>query len=452
MAIHVPTRSAIAAVFLLLPASISADTLCTVCFTTFRPPGGADHESIGLFRINGCPCCQEDDCKSAAKRAQGLRNRYQRLREQYEMLNQEIAGLRTADRQVPRAKISEQAKLNFDLGQLELQYAILNAHCPTEVPGENVWDGLFKGPVEDSPAGGMNEVARDSRTASQAAASYDEMARNEEQEYEVITGFLNASAEGFSPPAGGYNGERTQATRGYRAIARAYRKEAEILTKGEAVKPNPKADPTKPIVPKFAEIKVAKEGEAYIRNAGIAARARLEGNTYILAYLQARDMFRQALAADNKDAATVHARKAVEFAWQAQGYSKWAADHQHKSDVVYQKLLDDRLAAADKKGLSLAELLKKFQSQVKESGLPAHLRDALTAAGATTEELAGVKERLLALTLEAVEGVLKERRARIGRGAEVPDALILETQLLEAPVVSQEGQEVTTDGLDRRCT
>ncbi len=431
MTLHARIRLFVPAIILLIPAALSADSLCTLCFTTYRAPGGADSGSVGLYRFEGCPCCQPEDCKTAAARAKGLLDRYKSLRGQYEKLNKKIADLRSSGQQIPNSDIAEQSRLNFALGQLEMQYAILNADCPKEVPGDNIWDGLYDGPVENSPVSAKDDGGRGCRAAAQAADSYDRTAKSEQQQLEVIDGFLNTAADGFSPPATGYNGERAQATRGYRALAGAYGKEATILTKGTAGKPDPKFDLAKSIVLKFPEIKVAKGGEEYIRNAGIAVRARLEGNSYILAYLQAREMHRQSLAAGNKDAAKMHARSAVEFAWQAQGYAKWAADHQHKSDVVYQKRLDDSLAAAAKKGMTLAELLKKFQAEVKKSGVPAHLSDALTAAGASAEELAGVKERLLALTPEAVEAVLKERRERIKRGAEVPDALVLDSQLMD---------------------
>ncbi len=430
------TRILAVPLLLLLPADIHADALCILCFTTFRAPGGADSGGAGLYRLRGCPCCQPEDCKTAAQRAQGLRNRYKALRQRYEQLNQEIAKLRSSGQPIPTAKVREQANMNFDLGQLEMQYSILNADCPTQVPGENVWDGLYGGPVEDSPVSGpKDDAARASKAATQAAASYDRLSQTEQQQLEAITGFLNSSASGFSPPPTGYNGQRAQATRGYRTVADAYRKEAQLLTKGGAAKPDPKADLTKPAVPKFPDIKIARDAASHVQNQGIAARARLEANIYILAYLQARESYRQALATGNKVAAKTHARLAVEFAFQAKGYAQWAADHQHKADAAHQKMLDERLEAAAKKGLTLAELLKNFQSQIKKEGLPAQLRDALTAAGATAEELDAVKDRLLALTPEAVETVLKERRTRVKtpeQSAQAPDALFLGAQLMAA--------------------
>jgi len=278
----------------------------------------------------------------------------------------------------------------------------------------------------NSPVNAKDDGGRGCRSAAEAAASYDQTAQSEQQKFEAITGFLNTAADGFAPPPSGYNGERARATRGCRALAGAYRKEAEIV-KGTPGKADPKVDMSKAIAVKFPEIKVAKDGEEYVRNAGIAVRARLEGNAYILAYLQARDRYRQALAANNHDAARVHTRSAVEFAWQARGYARWAAHYRHKADVVYQKRLDASLATAYMKGLTLAKLLEQFQAEVRKSGVPAHLADALTSAGATADELAAVKTRLLALTPEAVEAVLKDQRERIKRGAEIPDALVIET-------------------------
>jgi hypothetical protein len=431
MTLHASIRLAGPAVLLLLPATMSADSLCTKCFTTYRAPGGKDSGSVGLYRFAGCPCCQPEDCKNAAKRAKGLIDRYKSLREQYERLNKEIADLRGAGKAVPNSKIAEQARLNAALGQLEMQYAILNADCPKEVPGDNIWDGLYPGPVENSPVSAKEDGGRGCRAAAQAAATYDRLAESEQQQFETINGFLNTASDGFAPPPSGYNGERAQATRGHRALAGAYRKEAE-LAKGAGGKPDPKADLAKAIALKFPEIKVEKSGPEHVRNAGIAVRARLEGNAYILAYLQTRDKYRQSIAAGNKEAAKIHARSAVEFAWQAQGYGQWAADHHHKADVAHQKLLDERLTAAAKKGLTLPKLLEQFQAEVKKSGLPMPLSDALTSAGATAEELAAVTERLLALTPETVEAVLKDRRARITAGAEVPDAVVLDTQLTDA--------------------
>jgi hypothetical protein len=431
MTLQTRIRIIVPAVLLMVPASLSADSVCTKCFTIFRAPGGADSGGAGLYRFRGCPCCEPEDCKNAAKRAKGLIDRYKTMREQYERLNKEIADLRAAGRAVPNSKIVEQARLNAALGQLEMQYAILNADCPKEVPGDNIWDGLYPGPVDNSPVNAKEDGGRGCRAAAQAAATYDRLAESEQQQFETITGFLNTAADGFAPPPTGYNGERAQATRGYRALAGAYRKEAELV-KGADGKPDPKADVAKAIVMKFPEIKVEKGGPEHVRNAGIAFRARLEGNAYILAYLQARDRYRQATAAGNKDAAKIHARSAVEFAWQAQGYGQWAADHQHKADMAHQKLLDERLAAAAKKGLTLPKLLEQFQAEVKKSGLPAHLSDALISAGATAEELAAAKERLLVLTPETVEAVLKDRRARLAAGAQVPDAVVLDTQITDA--------------------
>jgi hypothetical protein len=424
-------RLGLSAVLLVLPATLSADSLCTLCFTTYRVPGGADSGGAGLYRFAGCPCCKPEDCKTAAKRAKGLVDRYKTLREEYERFSKEIADLRAGGQAIPASKIAEQARLNFALGQLEMQYSILNADCPKEVPGENIWDGLYEGPVANSPVNAKDDGGRGCRSAAEAAASYNRLAEGEQTQFEVINGFLNTAADGFAPPPTGYNGERARATRGYRALAGAYRKEAEIV-KGTPGKADPKVDLTRAIVLKFPEIKVEKGGEEYLRNAGIAVRARLEGNTYILAYLQAREMYRQSMAAKNKAVAMMHARSAVEFAWQAQGYATWAADYQHKADVVYQKRLDASLATADKKGLTLAKLLEQFQAEVKKSGVPAHLADALTSAGATAEEQAAVKERLLALTPAAVEAVLKDQRERIKRGAEALDALVIETQLMDS--------------------
>ena len=429
MALRIRIRLAIVAALVLLPATVSADVLCIRCFTTYRAPGGKEG-GAGLYRIRGCPCCQPEDCKTAAKAARSLLDRYKTLRAQYEKLNKEIADLRGAGQAVPNSKLTEQARLNFELGQLETQYAILNADCPKEVPGDNIWDGLYPGPVENSPVNAKEDGGRGVRGAAQAAATYDRLAESEQRELETIIGFLNTSADGFSPPPSGYNGERARAARGYRALAAAYRKEAGMI-KADGGKPDPKVDLGQAIVLKFPEVKVARGGEEYIRNAGIAVRSRLEGNAYILAYLQARERYRQALAANNTAAAQTHGRSAVEFAWQGQGYAKWAADHQHKSDVVYQKRLDASLAAAARAGLTLPKLLEKFQADVRKSGLPAHQADALTSAGSTAEELAQVKERLLALTPEAVESILKDRRARIARAAEPPDAPVLETQVMD---------------------
>jgi hypothetical protein len=158
----------------------------------------------------------------------------------------------------------------------------------------------------------------------------------------------------------------------------------------------------------------------------------LEANVYARAYLQARQLQRRALAAGDAAAARTQAASALEFAWQTKGYAEWAADHQHRADAEHQRRVDRSLAAAAAKGSSLPVLLERFQAGVASSGLPASLDAALAAAGAPPSERADVVARLRALTPAAVEAVLAERRARIAAGPEVPDGVILDTQLLSA--------------------
>lgn len=434
MATHVRVFLLVSAL-LLLPAAVSADVFCIPCKKPYRAPGGANGESIGIVRVDGCPVCKDPDCKEAAKLAAQLKKDYRDLRSSYQQYKKQLEELARGGKTVSASDKERLEKMKADLGAMEKFYADLYKACPDEVKNPDIWKGLqyegqpYTGPVVNQPTSAADQ-------AKQTAGNYKQIAKSEQQQIDTIIGFFGAAqrvgetVDGYSPPQSGYNGERYKATRSYQDLAGAHSNEAQMLANDRAGKRDPKADLKKAIEPQFPEIKIAKGGEAYIRNAGIAARTRVEGSIYARAGIQAREMYRQSLATGNMDAAKLHALSAVEFAWQAQGYARWAADHQHKSDVVHQKKLDESLAAAAEKGLTLPVLLEKFQTQVKKSGLPAHLDDALTTSGASDEERTAVKARLLAQTPEAVEAVLKERRARISRGAEVPDAVILDSQLL----------------------
>lgn len=399
--------------------------LCTRCFAEYRAPGGTDSGAVGRYRLDGCPSCQPEDCATAAERAGGLRDRYTARRARYERLNGEIAALTAGGAAIPDSLLTEQARLNFELGQLELQYRILDAACPEQVPGNDVWDGRYDAPVSDSPVAAPDS---ESHSAAHAAAEYDRVAREELRRLEIFVGFLNTPADGFAPPATGYNGERARVAKGYRALADAYRNEAGV-PQGDALRDTPAGDESSLVVPEFAETRIPRTGEAYVQKEGIAARARLEANVYLACHLEARRRLRRARAAGNEAAVKAQGQSVVQTASQALGYARWAADHQRLADVAHQPLLERSLADAAGRGLPLARLLERFQEEVGRSGVPASLREALDAAGASAEELAEAKRRLLALTPEAVEAALQERRARAAAAAEAPDAVFLETQL-----------------------
>jgi hypothetical protein len=386
--------SALLALFAAQATAVAQQVFCMNCRRTYRVPGGADSGSIGTPRVDTCPLCEREDCQAAARRAQGLRDRYRPRRDRLEALSGQIAAARAGGGAADPSQVAEQARLAFELGQLETQYAILDDDCPAEVPGDDVWDGLYPGPVQDSPVTAENEALRAARTATQAAASYDRMAQREQQEVDVIVGFLNTAADGFAPPPLGYEGNRYRATAGCRELAAAQRNEAEALA--GTGKRDAGADPARAIAPKFAGSKLAAGGEAFVRDAGIAARTRLEGNVYSLALLQARQLQRRALAAGDPVAVETQARSAVEFAWQARGYAQWAAEHQHRADVAHQRLLDASLTAAAAKGATIPVLLERFQASVRTSGLPAGLDAALTAAAASAAERGELRTRLLA--------------------------------------------------------
>jgi hypothetical protein len=445
---------------LLLPKAINADTLCQNCLTLYSAPGG----SAGAYRMDSCPVCTARKCDHAAEQARKEREIYLIKRKDYEDFKKTLQDKADREQTVTQTERDKLETMRAELEVMEQHYSFLNHKCDKQVVPDHIHEKADRKPGESwpygeghkggvgpqpgrplgdgtsSPGAAATPTAKDSDIAEQAKRIYERAMHNEQQKMDAIDGFLGASEKGFAPPGytppagseGGFNGGRYQSTKSFGQVRRGYIQEAQNPTKGGAGKLDPKTDLTKRVVPKFPDIKAPMDGEPHVRNAAIAAKTRLECNAYILAFLQARDLYRKSLASDNREAAKVHSRSAVECAFQAKGYAQWAADHQHKADVVHQKLLDESLAAAAKKGLTVPVLLEKFQAKVKESGLPPHLDAAMTNAGATSEERAEAKARLLALMPETVEDVLKERRARIARNPEAPDAALLDLQLFLA--------------------
>lgn len=382
---------------------------------------------IGTGRLDNCPCCRAQDCADAAAKADRLRATYGPLRSRYDSVRQEIAALRAENNEIPRALSSEEAKLNFDLGQLELQYAILKQECPAQVAG-NLWDDAG-GPVEDSPAA-ADAASRPVRAADKAAKNYQRIAHDEAHQLDVLLHFLGAAADGYAPPISGFNGERVQAARQYAELAAGFAKEAEKLAKpGSAGAP----DDAKPKDFALPKLKVPAGADALVKQQAAALQARLNANAYLKAYFEARQAQRVAEIGKDAEAAKKFGRDAVKYIWLAREGSLSAARLQRAADASHQKSLDESLAAAAQNGVALGELLKRFQARVKANGVPAETRQALANAGAGDEEVQAVEKRLLALTEEDVNRVLEARRKQLNappdaiRGA---DAFVLEAQYM----------------------
>lgn len=383
---------------------------------------------IGTGRLDHCPCCKGLDCADAAEKANQLRSTYGRLRSRYDAVRQEIAALKSAGKDVPRALSNEEAKLNFDLGQLELQYAILKEECPAQVKG-NLWDGAG-GPVEGSPAT-ADMGARAARAASNAAKGYRQLAHDEAHQLDVLLQFLGTAADGYAPPATGFNGERVQVAKQYSELATAFETESKKLA--APVRANesgalPKLEDVKP-----PKVQAPANASALVKQQAAALQSRLEANAYAKAYLQFLDGERASTAAGKAEEAKKFGRAAVKYAWFARQAAQLAERLERTADAAHQEALDASLAAADKKGLGVDELLKRFQASVKANGVPAELRQALSSAGLADEEIAAVGKRLLQLTNADVDHVLKARRERLkemNESVSASDSLALEAQYM----------------------
>ena len=137
----------------------------------------------------------------------------------------------TAVVDLPADKVAEQARLQFDLWQLQLQWDILkesHPDCAHHMPG-NVWDGTG-GPVTNPNAAAAAAATPGSTAAAESAArEYADLADEERRTADAIVGFLGSSTGNYTAPPSGYNGERTRVTTAHQELADRQKAEAKIL-------------------------------------------------------------------------------------------------------------------------------------------------------------------------------------------------------------------------------
>lgn len=409
------------------PSALADGTkLCTSCFKQRAAPG----DFIGMWRYE-CPCC--DRCQAVEEAAQSLKNTYKSRWDQYKRVTDLLNRLRakgTAVVDLPADKVAEQARLQFDLWQLQLQWDILkqsHPDCTHHMPG-NVWDGTG-GPVTD-PTGASTSAATPGSTAAaeSAAREYGDLADEERRTADAIVGFLGSTTGGYTAPPAGYNGERTRVSTAHQELADRHKAEAKILANPAKA---PKDDKTfgNPVEPKAVGIQVLGKAADPARIAAQATSARLKANGFAAAGLEAQARYRSAKAAGDGPAMLARAKEAILFADDAIAFARAAAREQATADGNLVKEIDSALAKAAEKGQKLPELLAKFQAEVKANGLPAHYRDALKTAGVKDPDLDTARDRLLALKPADVEKALQKLRDRSDDPRpRPPDWIALQTQ------------------------
>jgi hypothetical protein len=381
-----------------------SDAFCWRCLTMHRLPG----QWIGMWRMKSCPLCDRP-CDRADEIMAQLRRTYRKLRDELADVQKKIGQHKLAGNPVPHSLSAREDYLldptYSPLVQLERQWDIIKQMCKKS---GNIW-GEGEGPIDRNPP--KDDRGRQRGLAAGAAGAYKRCARDETTANDILSGFFGSALPDFKPPVASFRKDRARVANDYLLVAKVYDDTAAALGKPpESPKPDAEKTYTKPVKPVLVVVAWKEKGTRDENLAASTIEWKRNNAAYTRAYLEAVRRFLVAQAVGDKEAMAARSLEARQFAWYALKWGQQAAQNDAATAVTELKALTAALEKAAKAGNRLADLLERFQKEVKEKGLPAEYRESLQGAGASESELDAAKKRLLELTPAGVEEYLKSRQ------------------------------------------